>query len=319
LLLSDGSPLYPKKRVLFDMAEQERVTVFGCSAKYIEAIRKESLEPARSHDLSSLRTILSTGSVLMPESYDFVYKKVKRDVCLSSISGGTDIVSCFVGENPIGPVWRGELQAPGLGMAVEVFDESGNPVLGEKGELVCTRSFPSMPIGFWNDPENSRYHAAYFERYPGVWHHGDWVELTEHGGMIIYGRSDAVLNPGGVRIGTAEIYRQIDEVDEVLESIVIGQSWNGDTRVVLFVRLRDGVVLDDALELRIRTQIRHNASPRHVPERIVQVRDIPRTQSGKIVELAVRDVVDGRAVRNTEALANPEALEQFQNRAELQV
>jgi acetoacetyl-CoA synthetase len=259
----------------------------------------------------------STGSPLAPESFDFVYDCVKRDIHLASISGGTDIISCFVGGNPIGPVWRGEIQVRALGMRVEVFDDSGKSVRGEKGELVCTRPFPSMPVGFWNDPDGRKYQAAYFDRYPGVWRHGDYVELTEHDGMIIYGRSDAVLNPGGVRIGTAEIYRQVEQLEDIVESLVIGQQWANDERVVLFVRLRDGQRLTPELENRIRGQIRRNTSPRHVPARIVQVTEIPRTKSGKIVELAVRDVVHGREVKNREALANPDALEQFRNRSEL--
>jgi acetoacetyl-CoA synthetase len=264
-----------------------------------------------------LKTILSTGSPLVPESFDYVYRNVKRDVQLSSISGGTDIISCFVLGNPVLPVWRGEIQSRGLGMKVEVFDDDGHSLVGEKGELVCTAPFPSMPIGFWNDPDGSRYHAAYFEKYPGVWRHGDYCELTAHDGMIIYGRSDAVLNPGGVRIGTAEIYRQVEQLDAIVESLVIAQQWEHDVRIVLFVRLRDGAALDEALIDRIRRQIRDNTTPRHVPAKIVQVTDIPRTRSGKIVELAVRNVVHGRAVKNLEALANPEALEQFRNRPEL--
>jgi acetoacetyl-CoA synthetase len=259
----------------------------------------------------------STGSPLSAESFDFVFEKIKRDIHLASISGGTDIISCFVGGNPIAPVWRGEIQALALGMRVDVFDEDGKSVRGEKGELVCTAPFPSMPVCFWNDPEGRRYRAAYFERYPGVWHHGDYVEITEHDGMIIYGRSDAVLNPGGVRIGTAEIYRQVEQLDEVVESLVIGQRWDNDERVVLFVRLRDGRQLDEDLVARIKRRIRENTTPRHVPSRIVQVQEIPRTKSGKIVELAVRDVVHGREVKNRDALANPEALEQFRDRPEL--
>jgi acetoacetyl-CoA synthetase len=318
LLLYDGSPTHPDATILFDLAEKERCTLFGTSAKFIDAIAKEGLEPARSHDLSSLRTVTSTGSPLVPESFDYVYQRIKRDLCLSSIAGGTDIISCFMGGNPIGPVWRGEIQARGLGMQVEVFDDTGRSLRGEKGELVCTATFPSMPVGFWNDPEGAKYHAAYFERFPGVWCHGDFVELTEHDGIIIYGRSDAVLNPGGVRIGTAEIYRQVEQLDEVMESLVIGQSWEGDVRVVLFVVLRPDLVLDEEIEGKIRRQIRANATPRHVPARILQVSDIPRTKSGKIVELAVRDVVHGKAIKNLDALANPEALDQFQNRAELE-
>jgi acetoacetyl-CoA synthetase len=318
LALYDGSPFHPDGNVLWDLARQERITIFGTSAKYLDACAKAGLEPARSHELPSLRTILSTGSPLAPEGFDWVYAKVKRDVALASISGGTDIISCFAGGNPIGPVFRGELQARGLGMAVEVFDEQGRPVRERQGELVCTAPFPSMPVGFWNDPDGRRYRAAYFERYPGVWHHGDWVELTAHDGLVMHGRSDAVLNPGGVRIGTAEIYRVVEQIDDVLESLAIGQAWEGDTRVVLFVRLREGAVLDDALRQRIRERIRANTTPRHVPARIVQVADVPRTKSGKIVELAVRDVVHGRPVPNKEALANPEALDHFANRPELE-
>jgi acetoacetyl-CoA synthetase len=318
LVLYDGSPFQPDERVLFDLADAERVRVFGCSAKYLDAVRKSGLEPRRTHDLSSVDTILSTGSVLAPESFDFVYEGIKRDVLLSSISGGTDIAGCFAAGSPTLPVWRGEAQCLALGMAVEVFDEAGNALPpGEKGELVCTRAFPSMPVAFWNDPDGRRYRASYFERFPGIWHHGDWVELTPRGGMILYGRSDAVLNPGGVRIGTAEIYRPVEQLDEIVEALAIGQDWEHDVRVVLFVRLRPGLALDAALEARIRAAIRAHATPRHVPARIVAVDDIPRTKSGKIVELAVRDVVHGRAVKNLETLANPEALEQFRDRAEL--
>jgi acetoacetyl-CoA synthetase len=318
LLLYDGSPFHPDGNALFDLAERERMDVFGTSAKFIDAVAKAELEPARTHDLSRLKTLLSTGSPLAPESFDFVYAKIKRDVCLSSISGGTDIISCFVAGNPIGPVWRGEIQARGLGMRVEVYDERGRSLPRGKGELVCTAPFPSMPIGFWNDPDGRRFRAAYFEKHPGVWCHGDFAELTPHGGVIIHGRSDAVLNPGGVRIGTAEIYRQVEQVDQVLESLVIGQRWGGDERIVLFVRLRDGVRLDDALRTAIAQQIRRGATPRHVPAKIVQVADIPRTRSGKIVELAVRSVVHGEAVTNREALANPEALDLFESLPELQ-
>ncbi len=317
LLLYDGSPFAGRGRILFDFAEAEGMTHFGTSAKFIDAIAKISLKPRESHDLARLRAVLSTGSPLVPEGFDYVYANIKEDVCLSSISGGTDIVSCFVLGNPILPVWRGEIQCKGLGMAVEVFDENGKSLHGEKGELVCTRPFPSMPVGFWNDPDGAKYRAAYFDRYPNVWRHGDWCEVTSHGGVIIYGRSDSVLNPGGVRIGTAEIYRQVEQLDEVVESIVIGQDWNNDVRVVLFVKLKDGVRLDNGLATRIRQRIRDNTTPRHVPEKILQVADIPRTKSGKIVELAVRNVVHGLAVKNAEALANPEALEQFRNRPEL--
>jgi acetoacetyl-CoA synthetase len=274
-----------------------------------------------SHRLDALTSILSTGSPLTPEGFDYVYRDIKPDVQLSSMSGGTDLISCFVLGNPLLPVWRGEIQCPGLGMKVDVFDDEGRPVRGRRGELVCTAPFPSMPVGFWNDPDGARYRAAYFEKFPGVWCHGDYVELTAHGGMIIYGRSDAVLNPGGVRIGTAEIYRQVEKIDAVLESLAIAQDWPPehptDVRIVLFVRLRDGLKLDSELMETIRKRIREEASPRHVPARIVQVSDIPRTRSGKIVELAVRNVVHGRAVGNLEALANPEALDEFRDRDEL--
>jgi acetoacetyl-CoA synthetase len=317
LLLYDGSPFVGRGKLLFDYAEAEGMTHFGTSAKFIDALAKAGLRPKETHRLDKLRAVLSTGSPLAPEGFDYVYQNVKSDVCLSSISGGTDIVSCFVLGNPMGPVWRGEIQAKGLGMAVEVFDERGKPVKNEKGELVCTRPFPSMPVGFWNDPDGAKYRAAYFEKYPNVWRHGDWCEETEHGGIVIYGRSDAVLNPGGVRIGTAEIYRQVEQLDEVLESLVIGQDWEGDVRVVLFVKLKEGLSLDEPLIAKIRSRIRNNTTPRHVPAKIVQVVDIPRTKSGKIVELAVREVVHGRPVKNIEALANPEALEHFRNRAEL--
>jgi acetoacetyl-CoA synthetase len=318
LLLYDGSPFHPNGNVLFDFADETGMTLFGTSAKFIDAVNKAGLTPASTHRLDTIRTVTSTGSPLAPESFEFVYGHIKRDLHLASMSGGTDIVSCFVGGVPIAPVWRGEIQARALGMAVDVFDDTGRPAsIGEKGELVCTAPFPSMPLAFWNDPDGRKYHAAYFERFPGVWRHGDYASLTEHGGVIIYGRSDAVLNPGGVRIGTAEIYRQVEQIEEVVESLVIGQQWQRDERIVLFVRLKDGVVLAPALKERIRRRIRENASPRHVPARILQVSDIPRTKSGKIVELAVREVVHGRAIKNAEALANPEALEQFRNRVEL--
>ncbi len=319
LLLYDGSPFHPNGNALFDFADQTGMTLFGTSAKFIDAVNKAGLAPARTHRLDTVRTITSTGSPLAPESFDFVYNDVKRDVHLASISGGTDIVGCFVGGVPIAPVWRGEIQARALGLRVEVFDDQGRPApICEKGELVCTAPFPSMPLGFSNDPDGLKYHAAYFERFPGVWRHGDYAAITEHDGVIIYGRSDAVLNPGGVRIGTAEIYRQVEQIGDVVESLVIGQQWEGDERIVLFVRLKDGVSLTPDLEDRIRRRIRENASPRHVPARILQVTEIPRTKSGKIVELAVRELVHGREVKNAEALANPEALEQFRNRVELQ-
>jgi acetoacetyl-CoA synthetase len=314
VLLYDGSPFKPSPDILFELAEREGMTIFGTSAKYLALAEKEGVRPlADGRDLSRLRTVLSTGSPLLPESYDYVYREIGADLQLSSISGGTDIVSCFALGNPIAPVYRGELQTRGLGMKVEVFDESGRPVVGEKGELVCTQAFPSMPIGFWNDADGAKYRAAYFDVYPNVWRHGDWAELTERGGLIIYGRSDATLNPGGVRIGTAEIYRQVEQIDEVVESLVIGQDWQDDVRIVLFVRLRDGVSLDDGLRERIRQAIRANASPHHVPKKIVQVADLPRTLSGKLTELAVRDVVHGRPVKNTDAMANPQALELFRD------
>jgi len=318
LLLYDGSPFVGRGRLLFDFADEAGMTHFGTSAKFIDAIAKAGLKPRETHRLESLRAVLSTGSPLLPEGFDYVYNELKSDVCLSSISGGTDIVSCFVLGNPMGPVWRGEIQAKGLGMAVEVFDEQGNSVSNEKGELVCTRPFPAMPVGFWNDPDGSKYRAAYFEKYPNVWRHGDWCEITAHGGIIIYGRSDTVLNPGGVRIGTAEIYRQVESLEEVVESLVIGQDWRGDVRVVLFVKLAEGLGLDEELTARIRKAIRENTTPRHVPAKILQVADIPRTKSGKIVELAVRDTVHGRLVKNLEALANPGALEYYRNRPELE-
>ena len=319
LALYDGSPFHPDGNALFDYVAEEGIETFGTSAKYIDAVKKAGLAPAKTHDLSKLKAILSTGSPLVPESFDFVYRSIKRDLCLSSISGGTDLISCFVLGNPAAPVYRGEIQCLGLGLDVHAFDEDGRSVVGEKGELVCTRAFPSMPVGFWNDPGGRKYHDAYFARFDDVWCHGDYVEVTERGGVIIHGRSDAVLNPGGVRIGTAEIYRQVEQLDEVVESLVIAQQWEGDVRIVLFVILREGITLDGGLESKIRSRIRTNATPRHVPARIVQVTDIPRTRSGKITELAVRDVVHGRAVKNREALANPQALEQFANRPELKV
>ncbi len=316
-LLYEGAVSHPGMEALFDFADESGMTHFGTSAKYIDAVKKSGLVPRESHGLGALRTMMSTGSPLVPESFDFVYSSIKRDLCLSSISGGTDIVSCFVLGNPTAPVRRGEIQAFGLGMDVQVFDDTGRSVAGEKGELVCASPFPAMPVKFWNDPDGARYRGAYFERFPNVWCHGDYAEVTQHGGTIIYGRSDAVLNPGGVRIGTAEIYRQVEQLDEVEEGLAIGQEWQGDVRVVLFVRLAPGCELDGALENRIRDRVRRGASPRHVPARIVAVPDIPRTKSGKIVELAVRSIVHGEAVRNIEALANPEALDHFRGRDEL--
>jgi acetoacetyl-CoA synthetase len=319
LLLYDGSPFYPDGNVLFDFADREGMTHFGTSAKFIDSVRKAGLRPIETHNLSTVRTISSTGSPLSPECFRFVYEGIKSDVHLASISGGTDIVSCFVLGVPTEPVWIGEIQGPGLGMAVEVWDEEGKPVRGEKGELVCTKAFPSMPVGFWNDPDGRKYHAAYFDRFPNIWCHGDFAEWTEHGGIVIYGRSDATLNPGGVRIGTAEIYNQVEQMPEVLEALCVGQDFDDDVRVVLFVRLAPGVALDDDLEKRIRTKVRTGASPRHVPARIVAVADIPRTKSGKITELAVREVIHGRPVKNKEALANPEALDLYRDLPQLQV
>jgi acetoacetyl-CoA synthetase len=317
LLLYDGSPFYPDGNILWDYAQSEKASLFGTSAKYIDAIKKAELRPGRSHDVSSIKTVLSTGSPLAPDSYEYIYDAVKPDVHLASMSGGTDICGCFVLGVPTKPVYVGEMQGPALGFAVEVFDEAGKPQAHGKGELVCTKPFPSMPIGFWNDPNNEKYRATYFARFPNTWQHGDFAEWTEHGGMVIHGRSDATLNPGGVRIGTAEIYRQVELLEDVQESIVIGQDWKGDLRVVLFVILKPGLALDDALRDRIKKQIRSGASPRHVPARIIQVADIPRSKSGKISELAVRDIVHGRDIKNREALANPEALDIYRNIADL--
>jgi len=318
MLLYDGSPFYPGPDVLFDFADAEKMTLFGTSAKYIDALSKAGANPAKTHDLSSLRLFCSTGSPLVPEGFDYVYANIKTNIQLVSFSGGTDIMGLFCGGDPTRPVWRGEIQMPALGVALEVFDADGNPVQGEKGELVCTKAFPSMPVGFWKDDDGARYHAAYFEGFPNVWTHGDYMELTEHGGYIIYGRSDATLNPGGVRIGTAEIYRQVEKLDTVVEGLVIGQEWDNDVRIVLFVLLRDGLTLDGDLSDEIKKLVRANCTPRHVPAVIVQVDDIPRTKSGKITELAVRDIVHGREVKNAEALANPEALELYKDMPELQ-
>ena len=317
LLLYDGSPFVGRGRVLFDFAEAEGMTHFGTSAKFIDAIAKINLKPRETHDLSRLRAILSTGSPLVPEGFDYVYANVRSDVCLSSISGGTDIVSCFVNGNPVSQVRRGEIMGKGLGMAVEVWNDAGQPVIGEKGELVCTRHFPAMPVGLWNDADGEKLRKSYFSLFPGVWAQGDYAEQLPHGGIMIHGRSDAVLNPGGVRIGTAEIYRQVEKIPQVLDSVAIGQQWQDDVRVVLFVKLREGLELDEALQQQIRKTIRANTTPRHVPAKIVAVTDIPRTISGKVVELAVRNVVHGQKVKNTDALANPEALEQFRDRPEL--
>lgn len=322
LVLFDGSPFHPGPEVLWDMAEQEGVSIFGTSAKYIAALEKAGVKPAQSHDLSSLKAILSTGSPLAHESFDYVYRDIKSNLCLSSISGGTDIISCFVLGNPNLPVWRGELQCLGLGMAVSIYNEEGQSVIGEKGELVCEQVFPSMPVSFWNDHDGSKFHKAYFASWPNVWAHGDYGELVHHPeqshpGMVIHGRSDAVLNPGGVRIGTAEIYRQVEQVSGVVESIAVGQNWQDDVRVVLFVVLTEGRTLDETLIHEIRTTIRKNTTPRHVPAKVIQVPDIPRTISGKIVELAVRNVIHGEPVKNTDALKNPEALAYFKDLDEL--
>jgi len=313
LILFDGAPFFLDGRILWDIAEREGITIFGTSARYIAALEKAGIRPRDEYALTDLRAVLSTGSPLAPASFDYVYDAIGSDLQLASISGGTDILSCFALGNPMLPVRRGELQCRGLGMATEIFDDDGNSIIAERGELVCTRPFPSAPVEFWNDPDGARYHAAYFERFPGVWAHGDFAELTQAGGLIIHGRSDAVLNPGGVRIGTAEIYRQVERLPEIVESIAIGQNWQGDVRVVLFVVLREGISLDEDLRARIRKVVRDSTTPRHVPAKIIAVAEIPRTKSGKIVELAVRSVVHGEAVNNTAALANPDALEYFRD------
>ena len=318
LVLYDGSPFYPDGNVLWDYAEAADITLFGTSAKYIDALNNNNLAPGKKFNLPQLRTICSTGSVLAPESFDYVYQAIKQDVCLSSVSGGTDLISCFVIGCPLLPVYRGESQCRGLGMAVEVYDEAGNSIRNQKGELVCTQTFPSQPAFFWADKNGEKYHKAYFARYPNIWHHGDYVMLNDRGGVIIYGRSDATLNPGGVRIGTAEIYRHVEQLDEVDESIVIGQDWDSDVRVVLFVVLKPGYQLDERLIAKIKKNIREKCTPRHVPAKVIQVAEIPRTKSGKIVELAVRDVVHDRPVKNIHSLANPEALALYRNLAELQ-
>ncbi|WP_028880232.1 acetoacetate--CoA ligase [Terasakiella pusilla] len=319
LMLYDGSPFYPSGNILFDYADAEKITMFGTSAKYIDALNKADLKPRETHDLSSVQSMTSTGSPLVAESFDYVYRDIKQDIHLASISGGTDILGCFVLGNPTGPVYRGEIQCRALGMAVETFDDNGKPVRGDKGELVCTKPFPSMPVMFWDDPDHARYRAAYFEEYDNIWCHGDFISIDkETGGIVIYGRSDATLNPGGVRIGTAEIYRQVEALPQIQESIVIGQDWQDDVRVILFVVMKDSNVLDEALIKEIKTKIRTGCTPRHVPAKVIAVSDIPRTKSGKITELAVRDVVHGRAVKNKTALANPEALDLYVNIAELQ-
>ena len=319
VVLFDGSAFHPSPARLWDTADQEKITVFGTSAKYLAAAEQAGVQPIKSHSLPALRAVLSTGSPLVEEGFDYVYENIKSDLQLASISGGTDLISCFALGNPVGAVYRGQIQTRGLGMKVEVFDDEGRSLpAGEKGELVCTQPFPSMPVGFWNDPDDAKYRAAYFETFPNVWRHGDYCELTPEGGMIIWGRSDAVLNPGGVRIGTAEIYRPVEKIPDVLEAVVVGQSWEGDVRIVLFVKLGEGIDLDDALAQTIRQRIRREASPRHVPAKIIQVADIPRTMNGKIAELAVRNVIENRLVKNREALANPNALDLFKDLPDLQ-
>ena len=313
VMLYDGSPFYPDGNRMFDFVQDEGAVFFGTSAKFIDSVKKAGLRPAETHPLPDLETMASTGSPLVPESFDFVYEHIKQDVALASISGGTDLLACFVGPNPQGSVYRGEIQGPALGMAVEIWNDAGERVVDELGELVCTKPFPTVPLCFWNDPEGTAFKAAYFEKFPGVWCHGDFALETRHGGYMILGRSDAVLNPGGVRIGTAEIYREVEQLDAVLEAVAVGQEWDGDVRVVLFVVLREGLALTDALTDEIKARIRAGATPRHVPPVVLAVGDIPRTRSGKITELAVRDVIHGREVKNVEALANPEALEFFRD------
>ena len=313
LMLYDGSPFYPDGNRMFDFVQDERAMFFGTSAKFIDSVKKAGLKPAETHPLPDLETLASTGSPLVPESFDFVYEHIKQDVALNSISGGTDLLACFVGPNPQGPVYRGEIQAPALGMAVEIWNDAGERVIEELGELVCTQPFPTVPLCFWNDPDGTHFKSAYFDKFPGIWCHGDLALETRHGGYLIMGRSDAVLNPGGVRIGTAEIYRQVEQLDAVLEAVAVAQEWDGDVRVVLFVVLREGLALTEALTHEIKTRIRAGATPRHVPQVVLAVADIPRTRSGKITELAVRDIIHGREVKNVEALANPEALDCFRN------
>jgi acetoacetyl-CoA synthetase len=318
LVLFDGSPFHPKPDRLIDLIDSEQINVFGCGAKYISALEKAEVKPKHSHQLTSLERILSTGSPLNPASFQYVYREFKQKLCLSSISGGTDIISCFVLGNPTLPVYSGEIQCAGLAMDVKIFNDQGEPVNGEKGELVCTQPFPSMPIYFWNDPHKKRYHASYFARFDNIWTHGDYGEKTPHGGFIISGRSDTVLNPGGVRIGTAEIYRVVESMQEVMDSVVVGQSWNDDVRIVLFIQLKTGLSLDEALRKEIKQTIRRELSPRHMPEKILQVTDIPKTLSGKVVELAVSHTIHGREIENLDALANPETLAQYKNRPELE-
>ena len=317
ILLYDGSPFYPGPETLFEYIENENVRFFGTSAKYIDSLRKSGFIPKQKYPLNKLDTIGSTGSPLVAESFDFVYSSIKKDVCLSSLSGGTDIISCFVLGNPIGNVYRGEIQTRGLGMKVEVYNEEGKSIIGEKGELVCTLPFPCQPVFFWNDEGNKKYHASYFGKYHNVWHHGDWMEINKQGGVVIYGRSDATLNPGGVRIGTAEIYRQVEQFDEIIESIVVDQKWGNDSRIVLFVKLQNNILLNSELILAIKTKLKENCSPRHVPSKIIAVPDIPRTKSGKIVELAVRNIINKQEVKNKESMANPESLKFYEDLPEL--
>jgi acetoacetyl-CoA synthetase len=316
-LLFDGSPFYPGPGVLWQYAQDEGMTIFGTSARYLAAIENEGLKPGQDYDLTALKAVLSTGSPLSIESFRYVYRDIKKDLCLSSISGGSDLVGCFAGGNPIGPVYAGQLQVRNLGMAVEAWDMEGKPVVGQKGELVCVKPWPSMPIMFWNDPEGAKYRAAYFEEYPNIWYHGDFCEVTPEGGVIMYGRSDATLNPGGVRIGTAEIYRQVEKLPEIADSLVVGQDWENDVRILLFVKLNPDVVLDDELVKKIKTTIRTNCTPRHVPAKVLAVADIPYTISGKKVELAVRNVIHNLPVKNKDALANPQALDLYQDLPEL--
>jgi len=318
VVLYDGSPFYPDSGALWKLAQDEQITIFGTSARYIAATEKEGVKPGRDYNLSRLRTILSTGSPLAVESFYYVYQDIKNDVQLASISGGTDLNGCFALGNPIGAVYAGELQCRGLGMKVQAFDATGKSVINRNGELVCTAPFPSMPIYFWNDPDNKKYLKAYFEKYPNVWTHGDYIEITDTGGAIISGRSDATLNPGGVRIGTAEIYRQVETLPEIADSIVVGQKWENDERIILFVKLVEGVELTEELKNKIKRAIRENASPRHVPANIIAVKDIPYTINMKKVELAVRDVIHGEPVFNKDALANPESLDLYRNLPELQ-
>jgi len=318
VFLYDGSPFYPDPNAMWQMAQDERITIFGTSAKYLAALEKAGVKPKESFNLTPLKAILSTGSPLSAESFEFVYREIKDDLCLSSISGGTDIISCFALGNPMGPVYASELQCRGLGMKVEAYDEQGNSVTGKKGELVCTMSAPSMPISFWNDHNNTKYAEAYFDVYPGVWLHGDYIEITEHGGVVIYGRSDATLNPGGVRIGTAEIYRQVESIPEILDSLVVGQDWEDDVRIVLFVKLREDITFSNELVSRIKATIRENCTPRHIPDKCIEVEDIPYTISGKKVELAVHNILHGREVKNRDALANPEALDCYVGLPDLQ-